>query len=67
MRLRVALCEYFMTTFNDFGLHADINRALSAITSRQIAVFADSCYAGTLAQGDALLTHRLAHLGCDKG
>ncbi|QXL83681.1 caspase family protein [Comamonas sp. NLF-1-9] len=35
--------------------NADINRALSAITSRQIAVFADSCYAGTLAQGDALL------------
>src|SRR3546814_11444504 len=30
MRLRVALCEYFMTTFNDFGLHADINRALAA-------------------------------------
>lgn len=36
--------------------NADINRALSAITSRQIAVFADSCYAGTLAQGDALLS-----------
>lgn len=35
--------------------NADINRALSAIASRQIAVFADSCYSGTLAQGDALL------------
>src|SRR3546814_19354523 len=30
MRLRVALCEYFMTTFNDFGLPADINRPLAA-------------------------------------
>src|SRR3546814_2873271 len=25
--LRVALCEYSMTTFNNFGLHADINRS----------------------------------------
>lgn len=36
--------------------NADINRALSAIASRQIAVFADSCYSGTLAQNDALLS-----------
>src|SRR3546814_1471159 len=28
--VRVALCEYSMTTFNDFGLHSDINRALAA-------------------------------------